>query len=1051
MKKSLLLMMLLFLCGAVFAQQTVRGRVTSKADGGEGLPGVTVLVKGTTTGTVTDVDGNFTLQVPSSDATLLVSFVGYVTQDVPVNGRSTINVELAEDQEVLDEVVVVGYGEMKKSDLTSAHVSISSEDIQKTVNTTVEQAIQGRAAGVYVTQNSGQPGGAVSVNIRGLNSISGSNEPLYVIDGVQVQPSNVSYGVTSSTNPLAGLNPADIASIDVLQGPSATAIYGSRGTNGVVIITTKRGKAGDMQINYGFTYSLQEKPDALPVMNLRQYAQMTNEMRALTGGTAPTEFLDPSVLGEGTNWQNELFRRAPLNKHQLSLSGGSEKTTFYLSGEYFTQDGVAIGSEFDRQSLRLNVDNETRKWLKISANLNVNQTKDELGTTQDNIIPTAINMAPYIPVRTPGGAWGGADENNGASVQHTPINPIAIANLTQNTLRRRQAQGSVIADATIIEGLHLRSTVSGDARYSKSQYFIPTWQIGLRSNPEARLDVRNGTNTSWIWNQQLQYNKSFGKHSIDLMALHESQESRWENLFGQRFGFLSNDIRDLNAGNTDKSVNGGGQGEWAMESYLGRINYSFNDRYILQGAFRADGSSNFGPGNKWGYFPSVSAAWRISEEAFIKDNLPVISDLKLRFETGVTGNQGTGGIYGALGSTATPWGTGFYLGRYPNPDLQWEETMTNNIGFNLALFKNRIQLEGDFYVKKTSNLLMPGSVPEYLGATGQGAIAPPIVNAGELENRGYGFTLNTINYDKGGFSWSTNFNITAYKTKLVDLYAETPFIDRVPWYGNFGLVTQRAEVGQEPWLMRGYVYDGIFQTLEEVESSARPVAADGSLLPVGVDNIYVGDIKYKDLNEDGKIDAQDITTIGNPWPDFTFGFTNNLSYKGFDLMVFLTGSQGNDIMNYLRFQNTLPGNINLGRNLLLETYDYARVAHDDNGNPYLENPGTSVPRLSANDANGHANRMSSKYVEDGSYIRIKNIVLGYNLPQSIISKQSFVRNIRLSAGVQNLATFTDYSGYDPEVGAYVGAEVQANVQTFGVDFGRYPITPIYTFSLNVDF
>ncbi|WP_242916490.1 SusC/RagA family TonB-linked outer membrane protein [Pontibacter liquoris] len=1045
------LLTLLFLCSfAGFAQtkHSVSGKVTSAADN-SALPGVSIGVKGTATGAITDANGNFTVQA-EDNAVLIVSYIGFKAQEVPVNGRSQVNVSLAVDQKVLDEVVVTGYGEVKRAEVTSAQTTIKSEEIQKTVNTTIEQAIQGRAAGVYVTQNTGQPGGGISVNIRGVNSITGSNEPLYVIDGVQMQPGNIGYGVTSSSNPLAGLNPADIESMEILQGPSATALYGSRGTNGVVLITTKRGKAGEMKVSYGYLYSLQDKPEELKTMNLRQYADMHNIIRRLTGGTPNVEFADPSILGEGTNWQEALFKTAALNKHQLSVSGGSDKTQFYLSGEYFNQEGVALGSQFDRYSLRLNVDNQTRKWLKVSTNLSVNQTNEMLGTSQENIIITALQMAPNVAVRNPDGSWAGPDESNGSSLQFTPLNPIAIANLVQNDLQRRGFIGGINAAIDIMKGLQFRTSLNGNAGFNQSTYFNPNYKLGGQPAHVATLSKSSGSNTYWNLNELLEYKHDFAKHSFTVMASHEAQASDWQNINGSRSGFVTNEVPELNLGNAQGQSNGSGRGDWAMESYLGSVNYSFADKYILKGTIRADGSANFGPESRWGYFPSVSAAWRISEEPFMKNNLSVINELKLRFETGITGNQGSGGIYGPLASTTTPWGTGFRLGTYGNPNLQWEETRTNNVGFNLNLFANRIQLEGDFYVKKTNNLLMQNPLPDYMGTASEGSIGAPQVNIGALQNKGYALSLNTINVDKGGFSWNTNLNVSAFRTKVTEFYSDAAIIDRVSWWMENW--TQRAIVGEAPWLFRGYIQEGVFQSLEEIENSAVPANANGERMEINeASGVWVGDTKFKDLNGDNIIDEKDQTFIGNPWPKLTMGFTNTFAWKGFDATLLITGSFGNDIYNYVRYVNTNPNNINLGRNMLEDTYDYAKVAYNAAGEPYLENPGTNVPRISGQNANKNGVRHTSAYVEDGSYVRIKNLQIGYNLPASLLRRLAVVQGARLSVGVQNLATFTKYKGMDPEVGAYVGKEAQANSQSIGVDFGRYPITRMYTVSVGVDF
>ncbi|MDQ3292313.1 MAG: TonB-dependent receptor [Bacteroidota bacterium] len=1035
------------------ARHPITGKVTSAADN-QGLPGVSILLKGTTTGTASDVNGNFSLEAANTDV-LVVSYIGFVTQEITVGNRSQINISLKEDTKALEEVVITGYGEIKRSDLTSAQTTIGAAQIEKTVNTTIEQAIQGRAAGVYVTQNTGQPGGGVSVNVRGINSINGTNEPLYVIDGVQIQPGNVGFGSTSSSNPLAGLNPADIESMEILQGPSATALYGSRGTNGVVLITTKRGKSGDMKINYGYTYSLQDKPKPVEVMSLQEYAQMTNEMRALTGATPNLDFQDPSILGEGTNWQEALFKRAPLQKHQLSLSGGGEKSQVYVSGEYFNQDGIAIGSDFKRYSFRLNVDNQARKWLKLSTNLSVNQTNENLSSTQENVILTALQMSPGISVVNPNGTWGGADETNGAAVQYTPLNPIALANLVQNDLLRRGVIGGLNAEVNILKGLTFRTSVSGNANFSQSNYFVPSYQIGGRNNPTATLNASNSNSTYWNWNQLVQYNTTIGKHAINAMASHESQSGRYEDISGQRQGFLSNDFPVLRAGNTQGQTNNSNLSDWALESYLGRVIYTFNEKYVLQGAIRTDGSSNFGPDNRWGVFPSVSAAWNISQEPFMK-SIPLINDFKLRFETGLTGNQGSGGIYSPMTTIPTTWGSGFVVGQYGNPALQWEETKTNNIGFNIALLQNRNQIEGDFYVKKTDNLLMTLPLPDYLGATGNGSIGKPTVNIGSLENRGYALSLNTVNIDRGGFTWNTNFNVSGFRPKVTEFYSASAIVERQAWFMRY--FTQRAVVGQAPWQFYGYIEEGIFQSREEIEASALPTV-NGVELPlevkdangtVTVPGVSVGDTKYKDIDGNGVIDERDQTFIGNPWPKATFGMTNTFNYKGFDLTILFTGSYGNDVYNYVRFYNSNPNNINLGQNMMKETYNYARIGGDA-ANPVLLNPGNDVPRISATNVNGNFQRITSKYVEDGSYIRLKNVQLGYNIPKEFLAKQKVVQGARLTFGIQNLYTFTKYKGFDPEVGAYVGRDAQVSAQTIGVDYGRYPLTPMYTFSVGVDF
>ncbi|PVD53709.1 TonB-dependent receptor [Terrimonas sp.] len=1043
----------LLLITNVHAQQGGTRKITGTVKDNQGNPvqGASVEVKETKAVTATDQLGVFTLQVTSNAKNLVISSVGMITREINIGSSSLIEVRMEQLAQKLDEVVVIGYGTAKRANLTSAQTTVSAKDIDKTINTTIEQAIQGRAAGVYITQNSGQPGGGISVNIRGVSTVNGTTEPLYVIDGVQVMGESVSFGAQSSTNPIAGLNPSDIQDIQLLQGPSATAIYGSRATNGVILITTKRGKSGQAKLEYNFLYSVQTPPKHLEVMNLQQYAQMVKEMRAIVGGEVPQEFLDPSLLGKGTDWQSELFNNAPMSKHALSMSGGNDKTTYYMSGEYLDQDGIAIGSGFKRYSFRVNLDNKPREWITLGANLNFNQTDEVLTTSQENVISNAIRLTPQIPVKNIDGTWGGGDINNGAN-QFAPVNPIAIANMTTNNFVRRQFLGGLNLGINITKGLVFRSSFNANVGYQNSTYYIPQYKIGWAVNDRPTLTNGNNFNTYWNWNQMLDYNRTFGKHSVGLMLTHEAQESRWKNVSSSRTGFLTNDILDLNAGDETTATNSGGSGVWGMESYLGRLSYNFDSRYILNATIRRDGSANFGENNKIGYFPSLSVAWRLSQEPFFK--VPFISEFKLRFETGVTGNQGGGAfIYSPMIAGATPTGTGFLPGRYKNPDLKWEETKTNNFGLNLGFANNRIQLEFDYYIKHTNNLLMPNPLPWYMGTNGTGSVESPYINVGDIQTKGWGATLITTNIANKNFKWETNFNISAFKSTIERFYSEAALINRTSWW--LGDWTQRSVVGQAPWLFRGYIEEGLFTSIEEIEKSPVPVDNNGNRLPIDQTNgLWVGDVKFKDISgpdgtPDGKIDVYDETFIGNPWPKLFAGFTNTFSYKNFDLSILLTGTYGNDIYNYLARVNSNPNNTNVSQNLLIKAMEYARPT-EVNGVVQLENPRTDVARISYG-PNGNYTRHTNKWVEDGSYIRIKNITLSYNLSQDFLNRQQFIKGARFSISAQNIYTLTRYKGFDPEVGAYVGRDASASNQAIGLDYGRYPLTPVISLSLGVNF
>ncbi|HEY0354635.1 MAG TPA: TonB-dependent receptor [Flavisolibacter sp.] len=1021
------------------------------------LVGATVTVKGTTIATTTNETGRFTINVPANRTTLVVSFVGMEPREISLGSSNEIAVSLTSTSATMTDVVIVGYGRARRANLTSAQTTVGAKEIEKTVNTTIEQAIQGRAAGVYVTQNSGQPGGGISVNIRGVSSLN-RTQPLYVIDGVQIQQSeDVSFGSSSSSNPLSGLNPADIEDIQILQGPSATAIYGSRGTNGVILVTTKRGRAGDFKINYAYQYNLQTPPNKLEVMNLRQYAQMVKEYHAIAGGTTPDYFLDPTLLGEGTDWQEELFNNAGMKKHQLSVSGGSNNTTYYLSGEYLQQEGVAAGSGFDRYGFRLNLDNKPRDWFTIGANLSFNQTKENLtatnyGDAQSPLIGNALRLTPQIPVKNLNGTWGGSDPVNGAN-QYAPVNPIALASLITNNNTKRQFLGGLNLGVTLAKGLVVRTSLNGNVGNGGSTYYTPTYNID-QWHYNTLASLSSGTYQSWYWNwnQLVEYNKEIGLHQFTIMASHEAQESEWKALSAGRTGFLTNDIFDVNAGNPISATNGGGTYPWSMESYLGRLNYNYDNRYLLTGTFRRDGSPYFGEDNRWGNFPSISAAWRVSREKFF--TLDFISELKIRFETGLTGNQGTGsGIYAPLSTGATPWGTGLRPSTFTNSKLKWEETKTNNIGLNIGFLNNRFNVEADYYVKNTDNLIMAASLPWYMGTNGSpGSVGAPLVNTGSLQTKGWNLTFNTTNINNKDFRWETNLNLSHFKTKITSLNSDNAFIDRTSWWMNNW--TQRAAIGYEPWLFRGYIVDGIFQSIDEINKSAVPVDNNGNRRPTDpATGIWVGDVKYRDINGDDKIDVNDVTNIGNPWPTLTGGFSNNFSYKGFELGILFTGSYGNDIYNYIAAEASNPNNINLSRNLLVASMDYARLTTNGSGLPALSNPDTDIPRISSNQIANDNNygRISTRFVEDGSYLRLKNVSLTYNLPSRLIGYTKVIKGLKATIGAQNLATITGYKGYDPEVGAYVGQGSSSQNQAIGIDFGRYPLTRMYTATISVNF
>jgi len=1046
MKKVILFLFVLCASIPISAQTIISGTVTSREDN-SGLSGVSVSVKGTALGTATDGSGNFTVTIPGDKAVLTFKYLGFKDQEISVSGTTrNLKVAMGEDTQLLDEVVITSYGTAKKSTLTTAQIGVTAKQLNETVNTTIEQAIQGRAAGVYVTQNSGQPGGAISVNIRGVSSITGNTEPLYVIDGVQIQGNSVSSN--GGGNPLAGLNPSDIADMQILQGPSAAALYGSRATNGVILITTKRGKSGDVRIDYSYQLTEQGPPDHLPMMDLQQYAAYNVDYAGT--GSVPGQFLDPSLLGKGTDWQSVLFRTTPMYKHSASISGGSDKLNYYLSGEYMNQTGVAIGSGFNRYGVRLNVDNKAYSWLTIGLNLNYNQTEEDLGTGAQSVISDALQLTPQTPVTNLDGSWGGSDQVNGAG-QWAPVNPIAMAKLKTNNDTQRKLVGGGNVRIDFLPGLFFTTEASTNIGFTNATQYSPKYNIDQwHQNPVNSLSTSANLSTWWMINERLQYSKTFNQHYVEAMVGHEASLWSYQNLQGSRTGFPVDNIFDLRMGDASTAQNSGGQGKGAMESWLGRIIYNYAERYLISAAVRRDGSSNFGVNNRWGTFPSASIGWRIAKEPWW--DFKVMNEAKLRFELGTTGNNGSGGVYATMAPGTTPWGTGFLLDSYANPDLKWESTMSYNGGIDLGFLENRVQISADYFIRKTDNLLMTAPLPDYMGVNGTGKINPPQINFGSLKNTGWTLSITSTNIDTKRFVWSSNFNISAVRPVITKLNSNSAQAIRT---ANFSSnVMEVAQVGQAPWQFYGYVFEGYFKSVDEINNSAVPVDNTGKRYPADSDpskGIWVGDVKFKDINGDGIIDTKDQTTIGNPWPKFSGGFTNTFTYRDFDLNVLLTYSYGNDILNWQQNLSARPYNFWTSQNMLAAVTDAAQVGTDANGNPYLVNPNAFIPRTGfGNDVNGNWNYLTNRWVEDGSYLRLKNVSLTYSFPKSLIMKQRFIKGIKLTVGAQNLLTWTKYKGFDPEVGAYVGPGTGSTNQVIGVDYNHYPLTRMYTFSVNVN-
>ena len=1034
----------------------VTGKVTDKKTG-ESIPGVSILVEGTTQGTVTDYNGNYTLDVPVN-ARLTFKFVGYQPQSISVGNRQTINVILQEDVKSLDEVVVVGYGQMKRSDLTGSVVSVSDNAIQESVPTSIDQVLKGRAAGVQVQQNSGMPGASTSIRIRGINSLSASNEPIYVIDGVIIDGGATGSGNTN-TSALASINPADIVSMDILKDASATAIYGARGSNGVIIITTKRGQKGRATINYNGYVGWQQIPTRLDVLNLQQYATHRNTLADLGLINYNNNFVRPDLLGKGTDWQNELFRTASMNNHYLSISGGDEKNTYNLGAGYSNQNGIAAGSGFERLNLTGSFDSQVKSYLKAGVNFAFSNTYQKLTVSDQSLVITALKTTPDVPVRNPDGSFAASNE------QYMPTNPMAMAMLIDNRNETAGIRSNTYAELTpeIIKGLSFRTEFSFDFNFINTYRFQPTYHL---SETQFR-DDNEGTYTKqynkfWSWRNILTYDRTFGEHKVTAMYGFEMQKSSWDFLSGTRNGYPTNGATDLTLGDATTAANNGYTGASSLLSNFGRIFYSYADKYLLTTTLRYDQSSKFAKDKRAGWFPSAALAWKVSNEDFLKDNT-VINNLKLRLGWGLVGNQNIPDNYAWLAAyttATTNWGTGLIAANTPNEDLSWESTSSSNVGLDLSLFQNRIEFIGDVYYKKTQNLLLQASLPAYVGTSGQGASGRPWVNLGSLENKGIELTLNTVNISHNKFHWRSNFVFTLNRNKVLSINTQTGedvrSIDDSSWGATGSTIINRTIVGQPIGQFYGYQVIGRFEKATDFYYKDK----DGNIkrvpvmsnLPIDEQNgVWIGDYIYKDQNHDGVIDQKDRAFIGNPEPKFTYGIGNTFTYGNLSLSVFLTGSYGNDVINYARrYMGNPRRNIS---NLFTYAIDYARTGLiDPNGpndyrNVQITGGDPHMSRLPQSTATSDYDfAFSDRFVEDGSYFRIQNISLEYTLPQRWVRKVG-MSNLKIYSNLQNVCTFTNYRGFDPEVGVSYSGGNQLN----GVDNGRYPSPRIYTVGVNVTF
>lgn len=981
--------MLLPMC--MFAQQiTVQGVVKDQT--GETVIGASVMEKGTTNGTITGIDGDFSLNM-SSNGTLVVSFVGYKTQEVQVKGQKQLQVVLSEDAEMLDEVVVIGYGTMKKSDLTGAVSSIGNKDIKDSPVSNLGQAIQGKISGVQIV-DAGKPGDNVSIKIRGLGSINNC-DPLVVIDGV---PTDLG---------LSSLNMADVERLDVLKDASATAIYGSRGANGVVMITTKRGTEGKGKLAVSANYSFQNATNVPSLLNAAQYAELSNDMMVNSGRNPNPEWANPSELGAGTDWMDELLRTGVMQNYTVSYSGGNEKSHYYVSGGFLDQSGIVKSVNYRRFTFQSNSDAQVLKWLKFSNNITFSADTKKSGSYN---IGDALKALPIYPVKNEDGSWSGPDGNS--EWYGSTRNPIGPTELNKSQTDGYNFLANLTAELTFTKWLKFKSTFGYDAKFWFIDNFTPKYNWKPTPTEETSRYKSDNKSFTYLWDNYFLFDHTFAeKHRVGLMAGMSAQWNTNDYLNAQKNVFMFDNVHEMDNGEEMYAI-GGNETEWALLSYMARVNYSYEDRYLLTATIRRDGSSRFGKKHHWGTFPSVSVAWRASQEKWFPKN-DYINDLKVRAGYGVTGSQASVGNYSYLASYNTsvyPFGissgnqTALVSSTLANPYIHWEEVAQTNIGFDASLFNSRVMFSFDAYLKETRDMLVKASIPI---TSGFEDTTTTYTNAGKVRNQGIEMSLHTINLT-GELGWETNLTATYNKNKIKDLNSDVPYyINQI----NNSYVTMLAK-DYPINVFYGYVTDGIFQNQSEVNTHAVQPGAEP------------GDIRFRDLNNDGVINDSDRTVIGNPNPSWLFSMNNSLSYKGFELSVFLQGIAGNKIYNANNIDNTgMAAAYN-------QTTDVLKRWQG-------EGTSNSMPRAVFGDPNQNT-RVSDRFVENGSYLRLKNITLSYTFPKQWLQKAQ-IENARLSLSCENVATITGYSGFDPEVGIN------------GIDQNRYPISRTFSLGLNFNF
>jgi TonB-linked SusC/RagA family outer membrane protein len=975
MKKFLQFLLVLLACHAVRAQDVVlTGRVATAT--GEALPGVNVLVKGTNVGTMTDANGSFKIAV--GNATLVFSFIGYRTVELTTNGRTSLDVTMEEDVTTLEQIIVVGYGVQEKKDITGAVSVVNSEALESRPNSQFGNLIQGKTSGVQILSSSGKPSAGFNIRIRGTNSINGNSEPLYVVDGIPITDTRT-------------INPSDIESFTILKDASSAAIYGAQGANGVVLITTRRGKAGTPHFEFsaytGFTSAWRK----LKVLNSEQYRDLMTELWQST---------DWSQYTANTDWQNEIFQNGRSQNYQLSLSGKNENTSYYMSAGWTQQIGAIRSSEMDRYNFKTNLEQKVNNWLTIGTNISYMRYHDV--DVADN---QAINQGGVIlgMLSTPSNI---GIYNADGTFTRNPFqdweNPVSSTDGSERGYNNNRVLGSLYAEMNVLKDLKFKTNIGIDYSNGIYDYFLDPFRTGYGRAKKGIAQNNTNISSYYIIDNTLTYQKSFADiHKVSALVGSVLQETRWADNSIETNGFSGNAVPTTNAGSIIVSANNSKR-EKSNASFLGRVTYDYSDKYLLTANFRADASSTFGPSNRWGYFPSFSLGWRLSEELFMS-SVTFVDDLKLRLGWGIVGNEVGNNAYPWVGSVSAganyPIGgviqPGNYQSSIENSDLKWEETQQTNIGLDVAVLNSRVVITAEAYLKNTYDLLFYLPIPRSTG------FDSGIQNVSKMENRGLEFMVTSQNL-VGALKWETDFNISFNRNKIIDINNQDIYSAGVAGRGEVSLSTEGKPLG----LFFGYVAGGV--------------------------DPLTGNVYYIDADGESTFSpaTTDRTVIGNPNPDFIYGMTNTLSYKNFNFSVFLQGTQGNDIFNATRVET--EG--------MIDVKNQSSVV-----NNRWRQPGdvTDIPRASFGNINN--SRASTRFVEDGSYLRVKALTLSYNVPPALLSRIN-VGSVKVYATGENLFTFTKYKGYDPEVNAFGGSNT-----ALGVDYGTYPQTRNLILGLNVTF